>query len=220
MRIKTTKELSRELRLYLVNTFTGGFTDSKELEDLVKDKVLKDANSPGLAKFVVNLGGGKALSMMARYQEFRDTIQRYQREFNVSSVVCRQVMWQAEIICYFDLDDQLVIMPQDLGILARHRDRTIEKFITFCDRYRLPIFHGNDNGLADTTRPPLSADIVRNELKKFTYCSLSGFGDSTPCYNQKNEVDHYFLDYGILGIDDIDMTSCLIFRAYKKAYSD
>jgi len=51
------------------------------------------------------------------YQDFKAAIHRYQRENGVSGIVWRQLTLKGKILCYPEVDGQLIALPSDLEVL-------------------------------------------------------------------------------------------------------
>lgn len=182
--MESAKQLSKLLSDYQRNCLSGGFLDAKEIGEKVIEATKTDPNAPPLAKFVGSLGNPAHIVALSRYWAFRDQICAYQTANNISSVEWEEVTWWGEILRFPNHSDQLEFMPQDAAILARHKDKTLSKYLEFIQRHGLDLNVEENDGYS-----PIAIEEVPKLAKDYTYAWLGSGWERAPVRNASRAED-------------------------------
>lgn len=130
-KLKTTEELVQALR--------------REREDLIAGRKGIPVNlNPEIVrmvekKFDVNPAlGAEGLLQIAYYQDFREQVQKYQVENNISGLITKTVQLDGKTIKFPYPESQLIITPDDLDVLKAAKSLVFEFFM---DYVRQPMVH-------------------------------------------------------------------------------
>lgn len=185
--MESAKQLSTLIDEFRNNALNGGFNDPPGFNEFIRNETLNDPDAPIIAKFVCGLGddGGTKMAAVARVWGFRDRLNDYQRRHNISSIYWRELTWKGEKIRFPATDTDLEFMPQDGAILARWKDRIINRFVSFicCQNIDHLLCRVDYDGEGET-ETPVSLTEIYTRAKDFDFVSLSG-GTEHPVYLAK-----------------------------------
>ena len=88
----------------------------------------------------------EAFQKFTAYQDFKDAVHRYQREYLISGIVWRQVMVNSKIISFPVVHEQLIALSNDLEILQAAKISVLDFWnqVTIGMDLYLSVSHGRD----------------------------------------------------------------------------
>lgn len=192
----SSKCLSQLLLDYSIGSIRGGFFQSKP--------IVPEDHPPEIAEMIREVASDpeatKAIAQCLNYFAFRDQIRAYQQENNVSGVAWETVCWKGNTFRFPNHKDQLELMPQDIKTLNRWRDKTVAKFLEFCDRYRLLIYRRSDDFCAS----PASPEEVRDTAARFDASWLGHGGDmEMPVVGDNDELVSFVKEYWLFLVNPL-----------------
>jgi len=134
-KILNSKILSKELHDYQIRLMKGGVADFAGIGDYIAKESVNYDGENGLIRLVGSMGG-QACLQFHYYWSYRDQVHEYQAQNNVSSVAFQEVNWDGCVIRYPEMEDQLLPMPQDKPIVCRYRNKVVDWFCNFADKYK------------------------------------------------------------------------------------
>jgi hypothetical protein len=178
-------------------------SDEARIYREVKHICLEDASVPPLGKFLASIDkDGSGLAGIMQYWDFRDEIEKYQVENNISSISWEAVEWKGEIFRYPSHNTQLTPMPQDPKIVNRHFWKTFLFYRSFVERWHLPLFKDDGDYDKDSSLTELDA-LATAIFNPNAYCELSGGDRHIPVYHYDpkgkglGSVAYYKTEYGL-----------------------
>lgn len=192
---KSAKQLNRLLLDYSIDLIkNGSLSDVNGMAETATRLASSDPDAPQLAKMLAGIGEGKGILACYHYWTFRDAVQEFQLTHNISAVEWETAEWKGEQLRYPMIADQLQCLERDIEICSRYKDKTVAKFLDFCDRWHLPIF------LEDKEKGPVlcTAEDVLKEAAKHQWAWLGHNSDVHPVYcSETDKILYYQAEYSI-----------------------
>lgn len=122
--IKTTEELIKALKSEREACINGQRTFP--LPANAEEVVAEMAGSLGA------LLGAEGMIQIANYHDFREQVQAYQLEHQVSGLTIKTIEIDGKTYRFPSVEDQLDLLDSDLQVLAAAKDRAVEVFLEYC----------------------------------------------------------------------------------------
>lgn len=218
-KLKTARQLEDFLTTTRINMIKNKNPDSerakigREVKHLLLEDPEVDKNTQAIAMFD---NDGTFLSGMVDYWDLRDAIHFYQRRENISSIAFSDGGFKGENFYFPDHCGQLLEMPQDLAIMARHKDRVVAYFLDFVKRYNLPLFQevweNNESWYEDASPDQILHKAFQCNTAMLTYCL-----DNQPAKDKNGTILFYYSKYGLrVNIGLGDDSQSFYFEAYTQ----
>ena len=218
-KLKTARQLEDFLTTTRINMVKNKNPNSeqakigREVKHLLLEDPDVDKGTQAIAMFDTD---GTFLSDMVNYWDLRDAIHFYQRCENISSIAFVNQKYKGEDFFFPDSMGQLLEMPQDLPIMARHKDRVVAYFLDFVKRYNLPLFQevweNNESWYEDAT-----PDQILYKAFQCNNAILRGCYEDHPAKDREGNIIFYYSEYVLILSDGIgDEAKSFYFEAYTQ----
>lgn len=204
MKFLNSKQLGKMLTQYSVNLTLGGVFDPDGVGDALGKHAKEDPDAPGLAKFLASIGDGKGPLICMHYWTYRDRIQEFQTANNISSVYWREITCRGDVIRFPEMEDQLVKLPRDIAHCAKFKDKTVGKFLEFCNRHSIQMY-GHDDEYGIDTNQPINQQQVLALAKNYTTSVIGCIWEKQPVWQSDRDSLAYFIDEYCLFLHNYDL---------------
>lgn len=159
------KQLEKLIVDYITESVKGSIPNlQKNKFNLIAERTLSDPEAPELANAVVNMFGGDGIFQMMAAWDYRDQVNKFQVENNISSVYFENHTWNGETIEIATFSDQLTLLDEDIEICKRYKEQVGNWFFDFCIKHDLFCFDTNNDG--EPIGEPVSIKLLRSTLEQ------------------------------------------------------
>jgi hypothetical protein len=202
--IYTTEELSEILKQELMACVKGQRTFP------MPDNAEEIASQYPLGSFI----GAQRLFQIGCYHEFRDQVQKYQLEHNVSGLVIKKHTIVDREYRFPEPEDQLNLTPDDYDVLKLSKPAIVEAFLSFDDGFTYLSFGHEDKAGCDF-QVETTANYVRHFAESCDWAELSQ--RSEYCVTLRLGYGDYIESAFVASVSELAKYSDSVYFTFAKA---